>query len=142
MSTTFVREDISVRKWYLVDAAGRPAGRLAVVLANVLRGKTKPSYSPHTDNGDFVVVINADKVKLTGNKEEQKIYKDYSGFPDGLKTQKAETVRAKNPTRIIRQAVKGMLPDNNIARTLMTRIKIYAGTEHPHAAQKLQPVKL
>ncbi|HOW98614.1 MAG TPA: 50S ribosomal protein L13 [Kiritimatiellia bacterium] len=135
MKTTLVRESEVVRAWHVVDAAGQPAGRLAVKIANILRGRNKRNYTPHADMGDFVVVINAAQVKLTGSKEEQKIYKDYSGYPSGLKMQKASVIRVRQPTRIVRQAVKGMLPKNHLSRKLITRLKVYAGAEHPHAAQ-------
>jgi large subunit ribosomal protein L13 len=125
--------------WILVDAAGKPAGRLAVSIANALRGKDKPTFTPHVAAGDFVVVVNAGKVRLTGAKEDLKLYKNYSGFPGGLKVRSAAVIRRKDPTRIITQAVKGMLPRNKLSRTLMTRLKVYAGPDHPHAAQKPQP---
>lgn len=136
MKTTIDREQDVKRAWYLVDATGQPAGRLAVTVANVLRGKNKPTYTPHVDNGDFVVVINAEKVKLTGAKEEQKIYKHFTGFPSGLKQVPAKTVRERKPTRIITQAVRGMLPGNKQADRVFTRLKVYAGAEHPHVAQQ------
>lgn len=136
MKSTAVHPDDVSRKWFIVDAADKPAGRLAVRIAEVLRGKDLPTYTPHVDMGSFVVVVNADKVKLTGNKEEQKVYKNYTGFPGGLKLRPAKAIRATNPERIITQAVKGMLPKNNLARTHLTRLKVYAGEQHPHAAQK------
>ncbi len=136
MKTTAMRPDDVVRKWFIVDAADKPAGRLAVRIAQVLRGKDLPTYTPHVDMGSFVVVVNADKVKLTGNKEAQKTYKNFTGFPGGLKLRPASTIRATHPERIITQAVKGMLPKNNLARTHLTRLKVYAGEQHPHAAQK------
>lgn len=136
MSTTLVKREQVRRVWYVVDAAGKPAGRLAVQLVNILRGRTKADYTPAADNGDFVVVINAEKVRLTGNKEEGKIYKKYSGFPSGLKLQPAAEIREKDPTRIIRQAVSGMLPRNKIRVNQLKRLKIYAGTDHPHKAQE------
>lgn len=135
MKTTLVRESEVVRAWHVVDAAGQPAGRLAVKIANILRGRNKRNYTPHADMGDFVVVVNASQVKLTGSKEEQKIYKDYSGYPSGLKMQKASVIRVRQPTRIVAQAVKGMLPKNHLSRKLIKRLKVYAGAEHPHAAQ-------
>ncbi len=128
--------------WRLVDAAGRPAGRLAVQIANLLRGKNRPDFTPHINTGAFVVVINAAQVKLTGRKEEQKIYKDYSGYPGGLKERPAAMIRARDPGRILRQAVRGMLPDNHTRRVLMRRLKIFAGADHPHAAQQPKPVNL
>ena len=128
--------------WRLVDAAGRPAGRLAVQIANLLRGKNRPDYTPHINTGALVVVINAAQVKLTGRKAEQKIDKDYSGYPGGLKERPASMIRARDPGRILRQAVHGMLPDNHTRRVLMSRLKIFAGAEHPHAAQQPKPVQL
>lgn len=135
------KEEIE-RKWYLVDATNQPAGRLAVKIAEVLRGKGKPTFTPNVDMGDFVVVVNADKVKLTGTKEEKKIYKHYTGYPSGLKEFPAKTIRAKNPTRIVMQAVRGMLPKNRLSRGLFRRLKVYAGSEHPHTSQNPQPIEL
>lgn len=142
MKTTIAKEDDAARVWYLVDASDKPAGRLAARIAHVLRGKSKPTYTPHVDTGDFVVVVNAEKVKLTGNKEETKIYQHFTGFPDGRKTFPAKVVRQKNPERIIEQAVKGMLPRNRMSRGLITRLKVYAGPKHPHAAQKPQALAI
>ena len=136
MKTTAVHPDEVSRKWFIVDAADKPTGRLAVRIAETLRGKDLPTYTPHVDMGSFVVVVNAEKIKLTGNKEEQKVYKNFSGFPGGLKLRPAKAIRATNPERIITQAVKGMLPKNKLARTHLTRLKVYAGEQHPHAAQK------
>ncbi|MGA1192923.1 MAG: 50S ribosomal protein L13 [Kiritimatiellia bacterium] len=138
MKTTLVQDKDVVRQWHLIDAAGLPAGRLATQIAFLLRGKNKITFAPHIDGGDFVVVINAAKVKLTGNKEEQKLYKHFTGYPDGLKTFTAAEVRKKNPTRIVEQAVKGMLPKNHLSRTQIKRLKVYAGEEHPHIAQQPQ----
>ena len=142
MKTTLAKEKDIQRAWYLVDATDKPVGRLAVKLANILRGKTKVTFTPHTDMGDFVVVVNAEKVKLTGNKEEQKQYKRYSGYPGGLTTIKAGDMRALHPTHLISNAVKDMLPKNNLSRQMFSRLKIYAGQEHPHAAQKPEAVEL
>lgn len=136
MTTTLVKEEDITRKWYVTDATDKPAGRLAVAIADVLRGKLKPTYAPHIDQGDFVVVINADKIKLSGAKEEKKIYKHYTGYPGGLKEYPAKLIRAKNPERIIEQAVKGMLPKNNLSRIFLKRLKVYAGPEHPHTGQQ------
>jgi large subunit ribosomal protein L13 len=140
MKTTIAKADDSARIWYLVDATDKPAGRLAARIAHVLRGKAKPTYTPHVDTGDFVVVVNVEKIKLSGNKDETKIYQHFTGFPDGRKTVPAKVVRARNPGRIIEQAVKGMLPRNRLSRGLITRLKVYAGPKHPHAAQKPQPM--
>ena len=128
------------RAWRVVDAANQPLGRLAVRIAFALRGKDRPTFSPEIDMGDFVIVVNADKVLLTGTKEEKKIYQSYSGYRSGLKETTAAQMRATHPERIIQHAVKGMLPKNNLARAMMGRLKVYAGAEHPHAAQK--PVAL
>ena len=135
MKTTLPQDPGTDRNWVLVDADGKALGRLAVQIANILRGKTKPTFSPQVDTGDFVVVINAEKVSLTGRKEEQKIYKRYSGFRGGLKEVKASAVRERHPDRMILQAVKGMLPKNTLSRKMFSRLKVYAGSEHPHAAQ-------
>lgn len=142
MKSTVAKASESDRVWYLVDAADRSAGRLAVEIANILRGRNKTAYTPHVDTGDFVVVVNAEKVKLTGRKEEQKIYQDYSGYRGGLKEKNAATVREKHPERIIKGAVKGMLPKNRISRTMFGRLKVYVGPGHPHAAQNPQKVEL
>ncbi len=128
------------RKYIVVDAAGVPLGRLAVKIANALRGKDKPTYTPHIDTGSFVVVINAEKVVLTGKKETDKIYQDYSGFKSGLKEQTAEQVRAKKPARLVEDAVWGMLPKGRLGRQIYKKLKVYAGAEHPHEAQQPQVV--
>lgn len=140
---SYVQKESEVnRQWILVDAAGKPAGRLAVEIAKVLRGKNKPTFTPHVDMGDFVVVVNADKIGLSGSKEQNKIYKHYTGYPSGLRQYPAKVVREKHPERIITQAVKGMLPKNKLSRQLLTRLKVYAGTNHPHTAQQPQAVEL
>ena len=128
------------RQWFLVDAANQPLGRLAVVVANKLRAKDLPTFDPSVDAGAFVVVVNAAQVKLTGKKEEQKEYQRYSGYRNGLKRFTAAEMRAAHPDRMVKEAVWGMLPKNNIARKMMTRLKVFAGAEHTHAAQK--PVKI
>jgi large subunit ribosomal protein L13 len=139
---TFVPKEADIqRNWFVVDATDKPAGRLAVVIANVLRGRNKPTYTPHVDTGDFVVVINADKIKLTGNKEEGKIYQDYSGYSSGRTETKAKDIRERNPERIITQAVKGMLPTNRLSRQIIKRLKVYAGAEHPHTAQQVSELE-
>jgi large subunit ribosomal protein L13 len=124
------------RDWYVVDAAGQRLGRLATEIAMILRGKNKPTYTPHLDTGDFVVVINADKVDVTGKKRSQKLYRRHSGRPGGMKTESFEKLQARLPERIIEQAVKGMLPKNSLGRQLFTKMKVYAGADHPHAAQQ------
>ncbi len=138
MKTTMPKDAGAVHRWRLVDAADKPAGRLAAGLAEILRGKDRPDYAPHVDMGDFVVVVNAERIRLTGSKEEQKLYRDYSGYPDGLKTWKAAEVRKRHPERILLRAVRGMLPKNRLSRRQIKRLKVYAGAAHPHEAQ--QPV--
>ena len=128
------------RPWFLIDAKDRPLGRLAVVAANKLRAKDLPTFDPSVDAGAFVVVVNAAQVKLTGKKEEQKEYQRYSGYRNGLKRFSAATMRERHPERMIMEAVHGMLPKNNIARKMMTRLKVFPGAEHAHAAQK--PVEI
>jgi len=124
------------RKWWLVDAEGIILGRLATKVATVLRGKDKPAYTPFFDNGDFVVIINADKIKVTGNKEDQKIYYHHSGFMGGIKEVGYRRMMNTHPERIIRAAVRGMLPKNRLNRKILKKLKIYAGTDHKHKAQK------
>ncbi len=130
------------RKYIIFDADGVVAGRLAVRIANALRGKDKPTYTPHIDTGNFVIVVNAAKIKLTGKKEERKIYESYSGFRSGLKKLKASEVRAKKPERIIQDAVWGMLPHGRLGRELFKKLKVYPGAEHPHKAQNPEVAKL
>ncbi|MFK7930827.1 MAG: 50S ribosomal protein L13 [Myxococcota bacterium] len=127
------------RAWYVVDASGYNLGRLATRVATILRGKHKPMFTPHVDMGDFVIVINASDVKLTGNKMSAKHYHRYSGHPGGLKSINAETVRAEDPERMIQQAVKGMLPKNKLSRHIIKKLKVYGGAEHPHTGQQPQP---
>ena len=136
MSTTLVRKEDVQRKWYIIDAAGKPMGRTAVTVANILRGKVKPDFTPNVDCGDYVIVINADKAVLTGKKLEQKYYRHHSGWIGGLKETKYKTLMAERPTFAMELAVKGMLPKNTIGRQALTRLKVFAGSEHPHAAQK------
>lgn len=130
------------RPWFIIDAKDQPLGRLAVVIANKLRAKDLPTFDPSVDAGAFVVVINAAQVKLTGNKEENKTYERYSGWRNGRKEFTAAEMRATHPDRMIKEAVWGMLPKNNIARKMMTRVKVFAGAEHTHAAQKPVEIKL
>jgi large subunit ribosomal protein L13 len=126
--------------WYIVDAAGQRLGTLAVRIARALSGKHKPTWTPHVDDGDHVVVINADKVELSGRKWDAKLYRRHSGFPGGLKEQTAREVHDKHPERLIEQAVRGMLPTNKMRDVQLTRLKVYAGAEHPHEPQKPQPL--
>ena len=129
------KEEIDA-KWYVVDADGKVLGRLASKLATVLRGKNKPIFTPHVDTGDFVVVVNAKKVVLTGKKLLDKSYYHYTGYPGGIREMSAEKMMAKKPTEVLRIAVKGMLPKNALGRQMLRKLKVYAGPEHPHAAQK------
>ncbi len=131
---------LKARRWYIVDAQGKAVGRLASTIAQALRGKTNPAFSPHLDNGDFVVVVNASQIHFSGNKWQQKMYYHHTEYPGGIRQASAEQVLAKHPEDIVKKAVAGMLPKNAHGRTLATKLKIYAGSEHPHAAQ--QPVPL
>ena len=130
------------RAWYVVDATDVPLGRLASELAPVLRGKHKATYAPHIDGGDFVVVVNADKVHVSGNKEIEKIYFRHSGYPGGLRAETLSEVREKHPERLVEIAVRGMLPKNRLGRQMLRKLKVYAGSDHPHAAQKPEPMAL
>ncbi len=123
-------------KWYIVDAADQRLGRLSSQIAMILRGKNKPTFTPHIDTGDFVIVINAEKIQVTGKKSTQKIYRRHSGRPGGMKTETFAKLQVRIPERILEQAIKGMLPKNSMGRHLFTKLNVYAGTEHPHAAQK------
>jgi len=136
MTTYIPKKDEIERRWWVIDAEDQVLGRLAVKTADVLRGKHKPIYTPHLDCGDFVVVVNARKVRLTGRKEEQKVYQRFSGYMGGLKEQKASEVRAKTPERLVRAAVWGMMPKGRLGRQQFRKLKVYAGPEHPHEAQK------
>ena len=130
------------RPWYLVDAENQTLGRLASEVAQVLRGKNKPCYTPHLDTGDFVVIINADKVRVSGNNDTQKVYRRHSGRPGGMKTETFEHLQARLPERIVEKAIKGMLPHNALGRQLFRKLKVYKGAEHPHGAQQPQVLAL
>ncbi len=130
------------RQWHLVDADGEVVGRLASRIAAVLRGKHKPSYTPHVDTGDFVVVVNADRARFTGKKEIDKTYFSHSGYPGGTTFRTPAEMRERKPTFLIENAVKGMLPKNKLGRQMLTKLKVYAGSEHPHEAQQPQPLDL
>ena len=129
------------RRWYVVDAEGQTLGRLATRIADTLRGKNKPEYTPHVDTGDFVVV-NAEKIRVTGNKLDQKLYYRHSGYPGGLRSRTLRAQLERRPTEVLRKAVKGMLPRNKLASAQIGKLKIYAGPEHPHSAQSPEPLKL
>jgi large subunit ribosomal protein L13 len=130
------------RDWYVVDAEGQTLGRLATRIADALRGKLKPQYTPHIDTGDFVVVVNAEKIRVTGNKLEQKRYWRHSGYPGGIKSRTLSEMLERRPEEVIRKAVKGMLPRNRLARKQLTKLKVYAGPDHPHAAQQPKPMEI
>ena len=130
------------REWYLVDAEGQTLGRLATQIADRLRGKGKPAFTPHVDTGDFVIVVNAEKVHVTGKKLEDKKYYKHSGYPGGLRTRSLREQLDRQPTEVLRAAVKGMLPRNRLGRAQITKLKIYAGPEHPHEAQAPKPLPL
>lgn len=139
--TTFSAKASDIdRKWYIVDASNQPLGRVAVKVANLLRGKQKPIFTPHVDTGDFVVVINADKVRLTGKKETQKEYMSFSGYVGGHKSETVQRRRARRPELLIEHAVKGMIPHNRLGRSIYTKLKVYRGDQHPHGAQ--QPISI
>ena len=142
MKTYLPKDYLSQRKWHIVDADGQVLGRLAAKVADVLRGKNKPIFTPMWDAGDFVVVINADKVKLTGKKETEKFFMSYSGWKGGEKYRSVAQVRAKNSEELIHHAVKGMIPKNRLGSALLTKLKVYKGAEHPHAAQVPAPLKI
>ena len=130
------------RNWLLVDAEGQTLGRLATQIADALRGKRKPAYTPHVDTGDFVIVVNAEKISVTGQKLQEKKYYRHSGYPGGLKSRTLNDMLERRPEEVIRLAVRGMLPKNRLARKQITKLKIYAGPEHPHEAQKPQPMEI
>lgn len=134
--TPLPTQDTLEHKWYVVDAADQRLGRLATEIATILRGKNKPTFTPHLDTGDFVIVVNAEKVAVTGKKRAQKVYRRHSGRPGGMKLETFDQLQARIPERIIEQAVKGMLPKNSLGRKLFTKLKVYAGPDHPHQAQQ------
>ena len=142
MKTYYAKPGEVEREWLLVDAEDMVLGRLATQVAQILKGKTKPTYTPHVDVGDFVVVINADKVRLTGKKADQKNYYSHSGYQGGLKETSFKEMLAKHPERIVEKAVKGMLPKNTLGRAMGMKLKVYAGSEHPHAAQNPRKIEL
>jgi large subunit ribosomal protein L13 len=142
MSTYMAKEGALAKRWFVIDATDKVVGRLAVQIANILRGKHRPEYTPHTDTGDFVIVINAEKVRFTGKKWDTVTYEAYSHYPGGLRSVKARDVLARHPDRILREAVKRMVPRTPLGRRQMTKLKIYAGASHPHQAQQPQEFKV
>ena len=141
MKTYVAKPDTRERNWLVVDASGKTLGRLATQIADTLRGKRKPEYTPHVDTGDFVIVVNAEKIQVTGNKLDQKRYYRHSGYPGGLRSRTLREQLDRRPTEVLRVAVKGMLPKNRLARQQITKLKIYAGPEHPHEAQNPKPLE-
>ena len=142
MKTTALRTQDIEKKWYLIDCSGKTLGRLSVIVANILRGKSKPEYTPNADVGDFVVLINTKEIKVTGNKSTQKKYFSHTGFPGGLKTRSFSSMLQKNPNGVVKNAVTGMLPKNRLNNKIIKKLKIYANEDHPHEAQKLEDIKL
>ena len=142
MKTFMANESTITRKWYVVDAEGKTLGRLATVVASVLRGKHKPTYTPHVDSGDYVIVINADKIKLTGNKWNDKIYYKHSGYYSGLTETPAKELMAKMPTALVEKAVKGMIPHTSLGRDMFRKLFVYAGPEHKHQAQQPESLEV
>jgi len=142
MKTFMAKAEDVKRKWYVIDAEGKPLGRLASEIAKILRGKNKPNYTPHVDTGDYVIVLNAEKVVLTGKKLEQKYYRHHSRYPGGLKEIKYKQFMAEKPERAVEIAVKGMLPKNSLGRAMFRKLKVYRGSEHQHQAQKPEKLEL
>jgi large subunit ribosomal protein L13 len=142
MKTFVAKPSDRQRDWYVVDASGKTLGRLATQIADVLRGKRKPAYTPHIDTGDFVIVVNASRIAVTGNKRADKLYHRHSGYPGGLRTRTFEQMITLRPEEVIRLAVKGMMPRNRLARKQLTKLKVYAGPEHPHTAQQPREMEL
>ena len=142
MKTQSVSKERASHDWYLVDADSKTLGRLSTQIANRLRGKHKPEFTPHVDTGDYIVVINADKIHVTGKKETDKIYYHHTGFPGGIKSISLEKMRKKSPEKILENAVKGMMPKNKLGRAMLLKLKVYAGTSHPHDAQQPMPLEL
>ena len=142
MKTYLPKVNLQERKWHVIDADGAVLGRLAAQVANVLRGKNKPVFTPHLDAGDFVVVINADKIQVSGKKRDQKLYIHHTGYPGGFRQKTFRQLQAKHPERIVEKAVKGMLPHNRLGRQLYRKLKVYAGSQHPHQAQQPKALSL
>jgi large subunit ribosomal protein L13 len=142
MKTYVATPQTREREWLVVDATGKTLGRLATQIADTLRGKRKPEYTPHCDVGDFVIVVNADKIAVTGKKREEKLYYRHSGYPGGLRTRTLNDMLERRPEEVIRKAVKGMLPRNRLARAQLRKLKVYAGPDHPHAAQQPKQMEI
>jgi large subunit ribosomal protein L13 len=136
MKTVSARKERVTREWYVVDAAGKTLGRLCTEIASRLRGKHKPEYTPHVDTGDYIIVVNAEKVTVTGNKTTDKLYQHHTGYPGGIKSISFDKLLVKSPEMIIEKAVKGMMPKNKLSRTMISKLKVYVGKDHPHTAQQ------
>jgi large subunit ribosomal protein L13 len=136
MKTVSARKETVTREWYVVDAAGKTLGRLCTEIANRLRGKHKPEFTPHVDTGDYIVVVNAEKIVVTGNKTTDKLYQHHTGYPGGIKSISFDKLLVKSPEMIIEKAVKGMMPKNKLSRAMLSKLKVYAGNDHPHSAQQ------
>ena len=136
MKTVSARKETVTRQWYVVDAAGKTLGRLCTEIANRLRGKHKAEFTPHVDTGDYIVVVNAEKIVVTGNKTTNKLYQHHTGYPGGIKTISFDKLLVKSPEAIIEKAVKGMMPKNKLSRAMLSKLKVYAGKDHPHSAQQ------
>ena len=142
MKTVSAKKESVSREWYVVDATDKTLGRLSTAIANRLRGKHKPEYTPHVDTGDYIVVVNAEKVRVTGNKTTDKTYHHHTGYPGGIKSITFEKLIDKAPEQVIEKAVKGMMPKNKLSRSMMNKLKIYAGSVHPHSAQQPMPLEI
>jgi large subunit ribosomal protein L13 len=142
MKTFSAKQETVKREWFVIDATDKVLGRLSTEIARRLRGKHKPEYTPHVDTGDYIVIVNADKVRVTGNKEQDKIYYHHTGFIGSLKSVNLAKLRKEHPERIIEKSVKGMLPKNSLGRTMFKKLKVYAGATHEHAAQQPQPLEI
>ena len=142
MKTVSAKKESVSREWYVVDATDKTLGRLSTAIANRLRGKHKPEYTPHVDTGDYIVVVNAEKIRVTGNKTTDKVYHHHTGYPGGIKSITFDKLIDKAPDRVIEKAVKGMMPKNKLSRSMMSKLKIYAGNEHPHSAQQPMPLDI
>ena len=142
MKTVSAKKESVSREWYVVDATDKTLGRLSTAIANRLRGKHKPEYTPHVDTGDYIVVVNAEKIRVTGNKTTDKVYHHHTGYPGGIKSITFDKLIDKAPERVIEKAVKGMMPKNKLSRSMMSKLKIYAGNDHPHSAQQPMPLDI
>lgn len=142
MKTVSANKETATHGWYLVDATDKTLGRLSTEIANRLRGKHKPEFTPHVDTGDYIVVVNAEKIRVTGNKTTDKMYHHHTGYPGGIKSINFEKLINKAPERVLEKAVKGMMPKNKLSRTMLSKLKIYAGAQHPHAAQQPIPLEI